>query len=71
MFKGWRTIIFNVIMLGFMIASQTGMIGADQVPTGEAVSGWLDNLDLVLSGIWGVGNLGLRMITDTSVGKSE
>lgn len=68
--KGYRTIVFNVIMLGFMIATQQGWIGSEDAPTGEQVSGWLDHLDAVLTGLWAVGNIALRFATNTPVGKA-
>lgn len=68
--KGYRTIVFNVIMLGFMLAAQQGWIGTEDSPTGEQVNSWLDNLEAVLTGLWGVGNIGLRLITNTPPGKS-
>lgn len=71
MFKGYRTIVFNAIMLVLMLAAQQGWIGADDSPTGEEVNAWLDSLDAVLTGAWGVGNIALRFVTNTSVGKSS
>ena len=58
--KGWRTIAFNVLAVIAPVLEGAGM-------------------DLGLSGIyltlyssaWGIGNLFLRSITNTSVGKSS
>lgn len=71
MFKGWRTVIFNAIMLIAMAGTQAGWWGADEAPTGESVNVFLDNLEGVLTFVWGLGNVGLRMITSTPIGKSK
>ena len=71
MFKGWRTIIFNGLMLLAMTGTQAGWWRAEEAPTGESVNGFLDNLDGVLTFVWGIGNVGLRMIPNTPVGKSR
>lgn len=68
MFKGYRTVIFNVIMTGAMILSTTGVIGADVEVDADSVNVFLDNLEGVLTVVWGVGNLFLRKITTGPIG---
>jgi hypothetical protein len=69
--KGYRTIVFNAIMLGIMILAQQGVITPEQSPSGEAVNAFLDNLDAILATLWGVGNVALRVVTNTPVGQKE
>lgn len=71
MLKGYRTIVFNAIMLAVMVLAQQGVITPEQSPDGEAVNAFLDNLDAVLAALWGIGNVGLRMVTNTPVGQKE
>lgn len=70
-FKGYRTVIFNLIMTAAMIASMQGWIGSDDQPSAETVNLFLNNLEGVLAAIWGVGNIALRTVTTTPIGKKE
>ena len=69
MLKGYRTIIFNVIMTVFMLINVWSP--DTELPSGEDVKGALDNLDLALAFFWGLGNIILRAITDTPIFKKE
>lgn len=71
MLKGYRTIVFNAIMLAVMILAQQGIITPEQSPTGDQVNVFLDNLDAVLAAVWGIGNVALRVVTNTPVGQKE
>lgn len=71
MLKGYRTIIFNLVMPGLMILSTTGVIGAGESPTADEVNVFLDNLDGVLTAVWGIGNLVLRKVTTGPVGSKR
>lgn len=64
MIKGWRTIIFNVVMAGVVIL--TSVFGADIDQ--ELVSENLDAIDAGLSALLVLGNLFLRAITSSRVG---
>lgn len=66
--KGYRTVIFNIIMVFFMILLATGVIAAGEVPEGETVNTFLDNLDVVLLGVTSVVNIFLRLVTTGPVG---
>ena len=67
MLKGYRTIIFNLVMTALMIIK---MLQPDvEIPGGEEVSAGLDVLDQAMVFVWGLGNLFFRVITNTSVGK--
>ena len=71
MFKGWRTIIFNAIMLAAMFGAQAGWWTPEQGPSGEDVNKFLDSLEIVLTFVWGGGNVALRAITNTSIFSSK
>lgn len=67
--KGWKTIIFNLVMGGVVI---WGMLRPeDSVPSVEEATGLLDSLMASLDQILlVVGNILLRLRTNTAVGKS-
>lgn len=67
--KGYRTIIFNVIMTAFMFI-QLWNPSAD-LPSGPEVTEGLIQLETALAFIWGIGNIILRAITDTPIFKKE
>jgi hypothetical protein len=69
MLKGYRTIIFNVIMSAFMLISLWSP--STELPSGEEVKGALEQLDLALAFFWGLGNIILRAITDTPIFKKD
>jgi len=63
--KGWRTIIFNIVMGAVMFGNQVWNLGAD---TAE-VAGHLNALDGAITGIWALGNMFFRAITTTPLGE--
>jgi hypothetical protein len=69
MLKGYRTIIFNVIMTGVMILKMWQPEA--EVPGAEEIGGALDAIDAALVAAWGVGNMIFRAITNTAIGKPE
>ena len=69
--KGYRTILFNAIMATIAILSQFGLFGDATVPDAGAVNQGLDVVDAIFTAFWGIGNVGLRMVTNTAVGKAE
>ena len=67
MLKGYRTIIFNLVMTALMVVK---MLRPDLETPGEVeVGSGLDVLDQAMVFVWGIGNLFFRVITNTSVGK--
>lgn len=64
-FKGYKTVLFNVMMLlGMMVTVMTGVDTVDDVTTMQnGVLLLLEGLTLV----WGVGNLWLRAVTDSPI----
>lgn len=69
MLKGYRTIIFNVIMTAFMLINVWSP--NTELPSGPEVQGALDNLELAIAFFWGLGNIILRAVTDTPIFKKE
>jgi hypothetical protein len=72
MLKGYRTIVFNLIMM--VIAALAMLLTpeqAAQLPDATAVNVALDHLDALLVFALGVGNLVLRRFTTTPIGKPE
>jgi hypothetical protein len=67
--KGYRTIIFNVIMaLAALVTLLTGTSVTDDITK------LADGVDLILEGIvavWAIGSVWLRMITDSPVFKGK
>ena len=64
MLKGYKTIIFNVVMTFIMISNT---IGLTPISEDLDVAGAIDTLDSALVIVWGIGNLLLRVVTDTPV----
>lgn len=65
--KGYKTIAFNVIV-GLLLVWRA-VRPADEIPSSEQVSALLDSLYASLDAILVVGNLVLRAMTNTSVGR--
>ena len=63
--KGYRTIAFNLIMGAVMFANQ--MLGTDL--DAQSLIGHLNGLEAALMGVWTVGNVWLRAVTDTPIFK--
>ena len=71
MFKGWRTIAFNGIMTMIMILSLWSPEEASSFPGAEVVNEALNEAEKLIATIWGFGNVVLRAITNTPLGKKE
>jgi len=67
--KGFKTIAFNIIMSVIMML--TLWSPESDLPTGDQVQGALTGLEEALTLIWGVGNLILRAVTNSSIFKKE
>ncbi len=67
--KGFRTIIFNVIMTaGAIITTWTGIDTTAEV---TQLKEGVDNILIGGSAAWGAGNVLLRMITNTAIFKKS
>ena len=65
--KGYKTIVFNVLMVAIAIAHA---LNPDAVlPSGDAVQGATDQTVVALSALWGVGNVILRAVTNSTIFK--
>ncbi len=67
--KGFRTVIFNIIMGAIMVIRAFNPEA--ELPDEVAVQGAVDAVDAAISSVWLVGNLILRAITDSSIFKKE
>lgn len=65
--KGYRTVLFNVIV-GLLLVWRAVAPG-DEIPSESQVSTLLDSLYASLDAILVVGNIVLRKFTDTPVGR--
>ena len=69
--KGYKTVIFNVVMTVVMAWRLWFPETASELPTGETVQVVIDNIDKALIAGWGIGNLILRTITNTPIFKNK
>ena len=67
--KGYRTIIFNLMMTLFMIISIWNP--AAELPNQQDVMVGFDQVEAAIAFIWGLGNMILRAITDTPIFTKE
>lgn len=71
MLKGYRTVVFNLIMSAIMIVSLWSPEAATQLPGIEEVNEALNKFEELIALVWGMGNVFLRAITNTALGKKE
>ena len=71
MLKGWRTIAFNGVMTLIMILSLWSPEEAGNFPGVEQINEALNEAEKLVATIWGMGNVVLRAITNTPLGKKE
>lgn len=69
--KGWKTVTFNAVMTIVMVLSLWNPGEAENLPSKDEVQGLLDQADALLAGLWGVGNVILRAMTNTSIFRRE
>lgn len=68
-FKGYRTVLFNIVMAVVMI---TKSLNPDmESPSAEEVQQAVDMLDAAIAAVWGIGNVVLRAITTSPIFKKE
>jgi hypothetical protein len=65
--KGYKTVIFNVLIGLVMVWKAVSP--ESELPTPEMLSGLLDTLYASLEAILVVGNIVLRAVTDTAIGR--
>lgn len=63
--KGYRTIIFTVVMAGVMLVRALNP-GAE-LPDEATIKQTIDAVNVALVSVWGVGSLILRAITTSSI----
>lgn len=69
MFKGYKTIVFNVVM-GLVLFIRA-MSPESELPDAESVEGAVDAVGAAFAAVWGIGNVILRAITDSPIFKKE
>lgn len=69
MLKGYRTVIFNIIMTAVMTMKM--WMPESDLPDADSINHAIDGLDAAITLIWGVGNILLRAVTNTPVFKKE
>lgn len=69
MLKGYRTIIFNVVMTALMVLKMWKP--EVEIPGEAEVGAGIDVIEAAIAFIWGIGNLFFRAITNTSVFNKE
>lgn len=67
--KGYRTIIFNVLMTSVMFVNLWNPTA--EMPDAAAMNAGLDVVDGAITFIWGAGNAILRAITNSPMFKAE
>lgn len=69
MLKGYRTIIFNVIMSGIMVVKLWNPEA--EMPDAASIDAAIGHADAAIAAFWGLGNMVLRSITNTPMGKKD
>ena len=69
--KGYKTIVFNVIMSVIMLATMWNPDAASSLPDASQVSGLMAQAETWITVVWGIGNGLLRAVTSTAIFKSE
>lgn len=67
--KGYRTIIFNIVMTISMGLAL--WMPEAETPDAETVNTALDNVEAAITAVWGIGNMILRAITNTPMFNKE
>ena len=65
--KGYKTVVFNVLIGLVMVWKAVSP--ESELPTPEMLNGLLDTLYASLEAILVVGNIVLRAVTDTAIGR--
>ena len=69
--KGYKTVAFNAVMSFVMLLSVWKPDTASSLPGATEVSGLLDQAEMWIVAVWGIGSVMLRAVTSTSIFKSE
>jgi hypothetical protein len=65
--KGYRTVLFNLLMTVIMVLSLWKP--GEAWPGAEAINSFLDSFEVAFAFLWGLGNMILRAVTDTPIFK--
>ena len=69
--KGFKTIAFNVIMSAIMLTSMWNPESASDLPDAAQVGGLMEQAEVWITAVWGIGNMWLRAVTSTVIFKKE
>ena len=69
--KGFKTIIFNVVMTLAMGVSLWNPDAAGSLPDAAQVSGLIDQAAAWVTAVWAIGNAWLRAVTSTAIFKKD
>ena len=65
--KGYRTVIFNLVMTVVMVFSLWKP--GESWPGASEINSFLDSFEVAFAFLWGLGNIVLRAVTDTPIFK--
>ena len=69
--KGYKTVIFNVIMSAVMLISMWNPEASSSLPDASQVSGLMEQAEAWITAVWAIGNVGLRAVTSTKIFHGE
>jgi len=69
MFKGYKTVAFNVLMS--LVTIITMFNPGSELPDAETVQGGINAVEAAVVAVWTVGNLILRAVTDSPIFKKD
>lgn len=69
MMKGFRTVIFNIVMVIVMVIK--AVYPESELPDEETVASTVDAVEVAIGMVWSTGNLILRAVTDSPIFKKE
>lgn len=69
MLKGYRTVVFNIVIGGIMLVNQIWGSADQPIADPNVVTESIDKIDIGLTVIWTVGNIIFRAITNTAIGQ--
>ena len=70
-FKGYKTIVFNVVMTLAMGISLWNPDAAGDLPDAAEVTGLINQAEAWITGVWAIGNTWLRAVTSTAIFKKD
>lgn len=69
--KGYKTVIFNVVMSAIMVFTLWNQEAAQDLPSAAEVQGLIDQGETWITAVWAIGNVMLRAVTNTAIFQKE